>query len=242
MKIVKCYLKNNPCYKAAKKRTKTTGIVKHSTGANNPNLSRYIGTRPELGVNKNNNDWNRATIDGKALTKCVHFLIGRNKDGDVVCYQILPLEYRCWGCGKGSKGSYNDTHIQYEILEDGLNDKNYYTKAFKLARELDAYLCKKYNLDPSTIVGHFEASKKGYASNHADPGHWLSRFGGSMAKERAAVKKLLDNENTTTYVVKKGDTLSGIATKYKTTWKKLAELNNIKSPYTIVIGQKIKIK
>lgn len=44
------------------------------------------------------------------------------------------------------------------------------------------------------------------------------------------------------YTVKKGDTLTSIAKKYKTTVKKLVELNNIKNPNLIITGQKLKIK
>ena len=44
------------------------------------------------------------------------------------------------------------------------------------------------------------------------------------------------------YVVKKGDTLSAIAKKYKTTVKKLVKDNNIKNADLIYTGQKIKIK
>ena len=43
------------------------------------------------------------------------------------------------------------------------------------------------------------------------------------------------------YVVKKGDTLSGIASKYNTTYQKLAEYNNIENPNLIYVGQKIVI-
>lgn len=45
-----------------------------------------------------------------------------------------------------------------------------------------------------------------------------------------------------TYTVKSGDSLSKIASKYKTTVKKLQEANNIKNANKISIGQKIKIK
>lgn len=45
----------------------------------------------------------------------------------------------------------------------------------------------------------------------------------------------------TVYVVKRGDTLSSIAAKYKTTWQKLASFNSIKNPNVIMPGQKIKI-
>ena len=44
------------------------------------------------------------------------------------------------------------------------------------------------------------------------------------------------------YTVKKGDTLSGIAKKYGTTWQKLKKVNNIKNANLIYVGQKIKIE
>ena len=43
------------------------------------------------------------------------------------------------------------------------------------------------------------------------------------------------------YTVKSGDTLSGIAKKYNTTWQKLATKNGISNPNKIYPGQKIKI-
>ena len=45
-----------------------------------------------------------------------------------------------------------------------------------------------------------------------------------------------------TYTVKRGDTLSGIAKRYKTTVAKLVKNNGIKNPNIIYAGQKIKIK
>lgn len=48
--------------------------------------------------------------------------------------------------------------------------------------------------------------------------------------------------NGRTYVVKRGDTLSGIASKYGTTWQKLQKLNNIKNPNLIQIGQVIRYR
>lgn len=45
------------------------------------------------------------------------------------------------------------------------------------------------------------------------------------------------------YKVKKGDTLSGIAKKYKTTVKNLQKLNpSIKNPNMIYVGQKVRVK
>jgi nucleoid-associated protein YgaU len=54
---------------------------------------------------------------------------------------------------------------------------------------------------------------------------------------------LVPTENTpapstapATYTVKRGDTLSGIAAVYGTTWKVLAELNDIKDPSALRVG------
>ncbi|SYW19470.1 LysM peptidoglycan-binding domain-containing protein [Oenococcus oeni] len=44
------------------------------------------------------------------------------------------------------------------------------------------------------------------------------------------------------YTVKSGDTLSGIASKYGTTYLKLASLNSIKAPYVIYVGKTLRIK
>lgn len=45
----------------------------------------------------------------------------------------------------------------------------------------------------------------------------------------------------TIYTVKRGDTLSGIAAKYGTTYQELAAYNGISNPNIISMGQKIKI-
>jgi len=56
-------------------------------------------------------------------------------------------------------------------------------------------------------------------------------------------KKPTNNTNSSDaiYIVKKGDTLSGIAKKYNTTYQKLAEYNRISNPNLILVGQKIRI-
>jgi lysozyme len=48
--------------------------------------------------------------------------------------------------------------------------------------------------------------------------------------------------NQNYYIVKKGDTLSDIAKKYRTTVQKLVKLNNIKNPDLIYVGQKLRVK
>lgn len=63
----------------------------------------------------------------------------------------------------------------------------------------------------------------------------------AIGKVTAPEKKPEPSTNETVYTVKKGDTLSGIASKYGTTYQRLAEYNNIPNPNLILVGQKIRI-
>ena len=191
MEIIRYYQTENPCFKAGRK-IKPSGIVVHSTGANNPYLKRYVGPDDGiLGKNQYGNHWNKASAN-----KCMHAFIGKAADGSLKIYQTLHWDYRCWGVGSGKKGSYNATHIQVEICEDGLTDAAYYKAAFALAQQLCAYLCKQYGIKPENIVGHYEAWAAGYGSNHGDPRTWQRKFGGSMAQFRADVRTLVSGPNS----------------------------------------------
>ena len=191
MEIVQFYQTNNPCYKAGERIT-PSGIVVHSTGANNPYIKRYVGPDDGvLGKNQYNNHWN-----SNKAKKCVHAWIGKVADGSLKVYQTLPWDYRCWGVGSGENGSYNDSHIQFEICEDGLGDAKYYEEAFDLAIRLSAFLCEQFGIDTKNIVGHYEAHAAGYGSNHGDPRSWQRKHGGSMDGFRASVAALLNGNNS----------------------------------------------
>ena len=192
MNLRKLILTNNACYKAGKTIT-PKGIMVHSTGANNPNLKRYVGPDDGLlGKNQYNNHWNQDKPDGRQV--CVHAFIGKLKDGSIATYQTLPWNHRGWHGGSGSKGSANDTHIGFEICEDNLTDATYFNKVYKEAVELCVYLCRLYNLTEQDIIGHYEGYQRGIASNHADPRHWFPKHGKSMDTFRAEVKALLNPE------------------------------------------------
>lgn len=182
--IIQRFLTNNDCYKAGKKII-VKKLMLHSTGANNPKLSRYI--QPDdglLGINPNNNDWNRPGI-----SKCVHGFIGLDKNGNVRTYQTLPWNHRGWGGG----GKSNDTHIHVEICEDDLQDLKYFAEVYQEAVELFAHLATFYKLNPDTDIDtHCEGYKKGIASNHADVMHWFPKHGKSMDTFRADVKERMN--------------------------------------------------
>lgn len=65
---------------------------------------------------------------------------------------------------------------------------------------------------------------------------------GKKKKNSSNSSKHTPKNKILTYTVKKGDTLSAIAAKYKTSVSKLAKDNSIKNPNLIYPGQKIKIK
>ena len=260
MNLIQCYLTANDCYKSARTIT-PQGVMVHSTGANNPNVSRYVQPAAgqsngavllaTLGTNRYDNDWNRSGLD-----VCTHAFIGKFADGSVGTAQTLPWNRRGWHAGTGtSGGSANNTHIAFEICEDALTDAAYFGKVYQEAVELTAMLCKQYNLNPladGVVICHSEGYQRGVASNHADVMHWFPKFGKSMDTFRTDVSKAMGGATQVkpqapathtgkTYTVAKGDTLSGIAAQYGTTVDTLVQLNGISNPNLIVVGQKIKL-
>lgn len=92
-------------------------------------------------------------------------------------------------------------------------------------------------------------------ANKSCPGDWMyARMGDLAEKVTAKLGGVVvtpttptvtptesTSESDTVYTVKSGDTLSGIASKYGTTYQKLAAYNGISNPNLIHVGQKIKI-
>ena len=194
MNLHRLILTENDCYKA-ERTIVPRGVMVHSTGANNPNLRRYVGPDDGLlGANPNGNHWNRSGIDA-----CVHAFIGKLSDGSIATYQTLPWEHRGWHAGKGTTGkSANNTHISFEICEDGLDDRDYFQAVYREAVELTAHLCGLYGLDPladGVVICHSEGYRRGIASGHADVEHWFPRFGRSMDDFRADVAAELNEES-----------------------------------------------
>lgn len=88
-----------------------------------------------------------------------------------------------------------------------------------------------------------EEVKQGLWGNGDDRKNRLSAAGYDYNTVQNIVNESYNKpQNTITYyIVKKGDTLSGIGSKYNVNWKDIANLNNISSPYIIYVGQSIKI-
>ncbi len=200
MNLKQCMLTKNDCYKANAnlqdsryaifRERGPLGVMVHSTGANNPNLRRYV--QPDdgiLGYNANGNSWNRSGVEA-----CVHAFIGLDKNGKVATYQTLPWNYRGWHCGRDA----NNTHVAFEICEDDLMDRTYFEAVYKEAVDLTAHICELFDLDPmdeGVVISHAEGAKLGIASNHSDVGHWWSRYGVTMDDFRADVAETIKNYN-----------------------------------------------
>lgn len=221
MKLIQNYLTNNECYKKGIK-IKPKGGMLHSTGANNPNLKRYVQPNIEgIGNNSNGNHWNQHRPDGRQV--CVHGFIGKLEDGSIATVQTLPWDCRGWHAGK-AKG--NDEYLGIEICEDGLDDVNYFNAVYQEAVETFAFLAIMFNWNPLTdIICHSEGYKKGIASNHADVMHWFPKYGKSMDTFRTDVKAKMDNTTAVStpsdikaHVTVTANTLNiraGASTKYK---------------------------
>ena len=128
-------LTHNRCYQSGK-TMKPRGVMVHSTGANNPRVSRYVPGDAVVGYNTNGTHW-----DDPGVHACVHAFVGRFADGSVGTVQTLPWTMRGWHCARGKQGSGNDTHISFEICEDNLRDGDYFQAVYQEAVELTAMLC-----------------------------------------------------------------------------------------------------
>lgn len=190
MNIVQSYVTNNPCYKAGA-RISVKGLMLHSVGCSQPSADVFV----------------RIFDNASYGAACVHAFIDANS-GTVK--QTLPWDHRGWHGG----GSSNNTHIGVEMCEpdciryigganftcsDKERAKRMATTTYNSAVELFAYLCKKYNLNPTAdgvIVSHAEGHKRGIASGHADPEHLWRQLEMSYTMDgfREAVKCAMSGE------------------------------------------------
>lgn len=215
MNLHTCILTGNDCYRAGRTIV-PKGVMVHSTGANNPRLSRYVAPDDGMLGQPSSLHWNQSGTGA-----CVHAFIGRLADGSVASYQTLPWTMRGWHCA----GSANDTHISFEICEDSLKDPDYFGAVYREAVELTAHLCKLFDLAPladGVVLCHSEGYLRGIASNHADVLHWFPRFGKTMDDFRADVAREME-ETVKTY-----KTLNDVPESYRPTIRRLMEAGALK--------------
>lgn len=116
------------------------------------------------------------------------------------------------------------------------------------------------NVDMNELIGVINSAPKTSKKTNAEiaqeviEGKWgngsdrkkkLTQAGYDYDTIQSLVNKALGSKSKSTaqyYTVKSGDTLSGIASKYKTTVRRLVELNNIKNANLIYAGQRLRVK
>ena len=118
-----------------------------------------------------------------------------------------------------------DKNIMYaDISRYDMNKKNTSTK-----NPLDAFT--NGELADKVIAGEFGA---GDARKNA--------LGARYEAVQAIVNKKLGIKNPVYYTVKSGDTLSKIASRFGTTYQKIAQMNGIGNPNRIHVGQRLRVK
>lgn len=127
-----------------------------------------------------------------------------------------------WGDGEARKKKLEDAGYNYNTVQDRVNE-----------------MLAKPKKSVTEVSKDVIAGKYGNGDNRKKK---LEAEGYDYDEVQAKVNQLLGANVTKTYTVKSGDTLSGIASKYKTTVAKLVKDNNIKNANLIYPGQKIVIK
>lgn len=209
---LQCILTHSTNYlQGSYRSTPPLGVVVHSTGVNNPNVSRYATSRSDepnyayltqvIGTNPNNNSWNQITT-----YTGVHGFCGKMADGHVQFVQTLPWYMQAWHVGQGWTGySLNNYYVGIEMCEDGLNDYNYLMDVYNEMVEVIAYLCVYYgwNVYGSNYIGgqqipvittHYQGYLLGVASGHVDPTNWWDQYGLSIEQFRNDVQACINKK------------------------------------------------
>ena len=127
-----------------------------------------------------------------------------------------------WGDGEDRKKRLEAAGYNYNAVQNRVNE-----------------MLAKPKKSVAEVAKDVIAGKYGNGDNRKKK---LEAEGYDYDEVQAKVNQLLGANVTKTYTVKSGDTLSGIASKYKTTVAKLAKDNNIANANLIYVGQKIAIK
>lgn len=113
------------------------------------------------------------------------------------------------------------------------------TRYDEVQEKINAMLGVNKKKSVSEVAKDVIAGKYG---NGATRVKMLEAEGYDADKVQAEVNKQLGVTSSVYYTVKSGDTLSGIAAKYGTTYTKLASMNGIRNPNKIYVGQKIRVR
>lgn len=166
-----------------------------------------------------NLDWfenhlNKDIIKAKYTTWIAHYVSGTNKHNG---------EYDVWQ--NSSNGILN-----------GINDKvdtNY------MYRDLVSEIGNIKSSEPQTTKSIVDLAYEVLNGKYGDGEARKKALGSLYDDVQKKVNEIVKSKKTTTYTVKKGDTLITIARKFNTTYKEISRKNNIENVNRIYVGQKL---
>ena len=182
----------------------------------NPDIWQYASDGRVSGINGNcdmNYLYNEDIIKGSGTDT------SDKKTIDELAQEVIDNK---WGNGEARKTALEKAGYDYDAVQDRVNE-----------------ILSKPKKSITEVAKDVIAGKYGNGDNRKKK---LEAEGYDYDQVQAKVNQLLGANVTKTYTVKSGDTLSGIASKYKTTVAKLVKDNNIKNANLIYVGQKIVIK
>ena len=161
-------------------------------------------------------------------------------------------EFKCHCGGKYCNGY--PVAFSYELTKNLQNIRNHFKKAVHITSPIR---CERWNKIQGGVAN--SKHKKGWACDFYINGVSYNTLANYVKKLSYFnyCYKIKPNQNLihfdiippeynpdtkVYYIVKKGDTLTKIAKKYKTSVAQLVKWNNIKNPNLIKVGQKLRVK
>ncbi|WHX85768.1 N-acetylmuramoyl-L-alanine amidase [Bacillus paralicheniformis] len=166
-----------------------------------------------------------------------HFAVD---DKEVV--QGIPTNRNAWHCGDRN-GPGNRSSIGVEVCYSKSGGAKY-KAAEKLAIKFIAQLLKERGWGVDRVKKHHDWSGKYCPHRVLDEGRWDAVKAAIAAELKALGGKSSSSASKpsgSTYIVKKGDTLSEIAVKTGVSMANLQSYNGIKNPNKIMVGQVLKL-
>lgn len=181
---------------------------------------------------------------------------GNNQSASGELYRIR----KSWSDAKSQIGAYRNLESAKKECKEGYS---VYNEAGNVVYSNKPEVSKPGPSAQKHKVGEHVVFSTCYASSadpisKAIPASKMARNHGVITKIQTGAKNpyLLDNglcwvndgdirglyQEAQYYTVKSGDTLSGIAAKYGTTYQKIAQMNGLTNPNKIYVGQKLRVK
>ncbi|WP_432339318.1 N-acetylmuramoyl-L-alanine amidase [Bacillus tequilensis] len=214
--------------------------AKYALKCPNPMAAEYIT------IHNTYNDASAANevsyMIGNTSSTSFHFAVDEKE-----VRQGIPTDRNAWHTGDGTNGPGNRKSIGVEICYSKSGGAKYYA-AEKLAIKFVAQLLKERGWGIDRVRKHQDWSGKYCPHRILDEGRWNEVKAAIDAELKALGGKTTSKPSSSapkasggTYTVKKGDTLSAIAKEHGVSMATLQNLNGIKNPNLIKVGQVLKL-